>query len=80
MSENIAIECGVGNAMIGPSPLRGSRVTKTHALAMYGPLDTSPSRLFKETDAKDATECASDANSCLTTLLNLARLGRLEVK
>lgn len=49
-----------------------------HALAVYGGLDTSPSRLFKETDAKAATECASDANSCLTTLLNLAKLGQLE--
>lgn len=52
----------------------------THVLAVYGELGTSPSRLFKEIDAKAATECASDANSCLTTLLNLARLGQLEIK
>lgn len=51
-----------------------------HALAVYSGLGISPSRLFKETDAKAATECASDANSCLTTLLNLARLGQLEIK
>jgi len=51
-----------------------------HALAVYGGIDISPSRLFKETDAKAAMECASDANSCLTTLLNLARLGQLEIK
>jgi len=51
-----------------------------HALAVYGGLDISPSRLFKETDAKAAIECASDASSCLTTLLNLARLGQLKIE
>jgi len=51
-----------------------------HSLAVYGALDASPSRLFKETDAKAAIECASDANSCLTALLNLARLGQIEIQ
>jgi HEPN domain-containing protein len=46
-----------------------------HSLTVYGELGFSASRLFKEADSKAATECASEANSCLHALLHLARTG-----
>jgi len=43
----------------------------THSLAVYGALDIGPGRLFKESDAKAAVECASDAHTCLFWLIQL---------
>ena len=37
-------------------------------------------RLFEETDANAATDCASDAHTCLTWLVQLALIWRIEVE
>jgi HEPN domain-containing protein len=49
-----------------------------HSFSVYGAFDVRPSRLFKETDAKAAAECASDAHTCLSWLLHLAGTDQLQ--
>lgn len=49
----------------------------THSFAVYGALDIEPGRLFKESDAKAAVECASDAHTCLFWLIQLAASDQL---
>ena len=49
----------------------------THSLAVYGALDVGPAKLFKESDAKAAVECASDAHTCLFWLIQLAASDQL---
>lgn len=51
-----------------------------HSLAVYGLFNVSPSRLFKETDAKAIIESASSANSFLFSLIYRARLNQLKTK
>lgn len=50
----------------------------THSLAVYGALEVGAEKLFKESDAKTATECASDAHNCLFWLLDLATRDQLK--
>ena len=50
----------------------------THSLAVYGALDIGAGKLFKELDAKAATECAGDAHNCLFWLIDLVNRGQLK--
>jgi HEPN domain-containing protein len=51
-----------------------------HSISDYGELGISSRKLFKEIDAKAATECANDANICLFWLLDLTRSGELKLR
>jgi HEPN domain-containing protein len=50
----------------------------THSIAVYGALEVGADKLFKESDAKAATECASDARTCLFWLIDLATRDQLK--
>lgn len=49
-----------------------------HSFAVYGALDVGANKLFKESDAKAATECARDAHTCLFWLIQLASSDQLK--
>jgi HEPN domain-containing protein len=50
----------------------------THSLAVYGALDVGAGKLFRESDAKAAVECAGDAHNCLFWLIDLANRDQLK--
>lgn len=63
---------------IARSRMASSVWEPTHSLAVYGALDVGADKLFKESDAKAATECASDAHTCLFWLIDLATRDQLK--
>jgi len=51
-----------------------------HSFSVYGALDVGPSRLFKEADGKAAVECASDAHTRLSWMIQLAGSDQLQLR